>query len=60
MMLKEILTVEELAKAFRLDARSIYRKVKANKLPHVRVGKGGAIRFVRDEVIKALSVQVSA
>jgi excisionase family DNA binding protein len=53
----EILTIEEVAEMLRVDDRTLYRKVEHNQIPHFRVGGTGAIRFVKDKIIKWIDEQ---
>ena len=47
-MQKELITVEQLAKFMKCSPDTIYRKVRANKIPHVNFG--GIIRFDPDQI----------
>jgi len=45
-----LLTVNELAKMLKLDPQTIYRKVKKNEIPFIRIG--GAVRFTSEGIDK--------
>lgn len=44
----ELLTVAEVARWLRVNIRTIYRWVRAEQLPYIRLGRG--LRFTRAEV----------
>ena len=55
----EVLTVEEIAALLKIEPRTVYRKVEANEIPGAfRVGQNGAIRFVKEEILKWITEQV--
>ncbi|MCX5699589.1 MAG: helix-turn-helix domain-containing protein [Candidatus Omnitrophica bacterium] len=55
----EVMTVEEVAALLRIEPRTVYRKVEANEIPGAfRVGQDGAIRFVKEEILKWINGQI--
>jgi excisionase family DNA binding protein len=55
--LEEALTVPEVAKMLRISRQTIYNMVRANKIPHFRVGS--KVRFNRAD-IEAMMKSISA
>jgi excisionase family DNA binding protein len=47
--LPEILTARELEAFIRLDVKTIYSYVQANRIPHVRMGSN--LRFLKREIL---------
>lgn len=51
----EFLTVRDLARLLKIDAKTIYRYVRQGLIPYVRIQSN--IRFRRDEVLQWLEAQ---
>tara|TARA_Y100000114_G_C11755610_1_gene326695 strand:+ start:1708 stop:2025 length:318 start_codon:yes stop_codon:yes gene_type:complete len=53
-MTNKLLSVNEMAEYLGVSERSVYDLCRAQEIPHIRVGR--AIRFDKEEVIKALTI----
>jgi excisionase family DNA binding protein len=51
--LKKTLRPDEIAAFLSLSRRTVYRWIKAGRLPSLRLG--GAVRVLRDDLIKAIA-----
>lgn len=58
----ELMEVEEVAALLKVEPRTIYRYVEDSKIPGVfrisKDGKDGAIRFVKEEILKWINEQI--
>jgi excisionase family DNA binding protein len=54
--LPEMLTPQEVADIFRVNLRTIYRKVKNNQIPYCKLGTG-MIRFPKKEILDLINSQ---
>lgn len=53
------LTVEQVAELLNIDPRTVYRKANKNEIPGMfRIGENGAIRFVKEEILKWINSQI--
>ena len=46
----ELLKAKEIATWLKLDRQTIYRLTKDGKIPHLRLGKTGTIRYDREKI----------
>lgn len=53
--IKEVLTIDEVAKLFSVSNRTIYNLLKENEIPGVKIG--GQWRFLRKDLMKVFTNQ---
>ena len=54
---EELLKASDLAKLLKLDRQTIYRLTKNGKIPHLRLGNTGTIRYCKQSIKNWIKVK---